>query len=137
MANREDFIREEIKKQGYNIKDFCKKINMPYTTLLSALNKSIGGMSLDNAFKVCQGLNISIELLNPYSNNAINKDNIINGIYQQLNPIGKAKADEYITDLSEQSKYTAAKTGTQNSISDEITPLFKQAVQTMTDIKQK
>lgn len=62
--NREELIKSEIKALGLTIKDFAKQINMPYTTLLSIL-KSVGGASMDNIFKICNGIHIDIELLNP------------------------------------------------------------------------
>ena len=46
------------------MKDFAKIINMPYTTLLSILNGSIGGAAMDNVLKICGALNIRIEDLN-------------------------------------------------------------------------
>ncbi|MGN0149139.1 MAG: helix-turn-helix domain-containing protein [Clostridia bacterium] len=65
--DREIFLKEKIKERGYNLKDFATKINMPYSTLLSIVNKSVGGAALDNIIKICNGLNISIEDLNPYN----------------------------------------------------------------------
>ena len=100
---RENFIKEKIRENGYSIKDFANKINMPYTTLLSIVNKSVGGASLDNIIKICNGLEISIELLNP---NIQHKNNAFLYQYNTLNETGKAKADEYIEDLADNPKYT-------------------------------
>lgn len=61
---REDYIKTLIKSHGYTLKDFAKMIHMPYTTLLSILNGSIGGAAMDNVLKICQALNIRIEELN-------------------------------------------------------------------------
>lgn len=57
--------------------------------------------------------------------------------YNSLNSLGKQKADDYINDLLVNPNYTVAETGSPNSISDELRPLFKQTMQSMTDIKQK
>ena len=103
---RENFIKEKIREKGYSIKDFANKINMPYTTLLSIVNKSVGGASLDNIIKICNGLEISIELLNP---NMQHKNNAFLCQYNTLNEKGKAKADEYIEDLADNPKYTEQK----------------------------
>lgn len=62
--NREDYIKALIKSHGYTMKNFAKIINMPYTTLLSILNGSIGGAAMDNVLKICGALNIRIEDLN-------------------------------------------------------------------------
>ena len=43
---REDFIKSLIKSHGYTLKAFAQQISMPYTTLLSILNGSLGGAAL-------------------------------------------------------------------------------------------
>jgi DNA-binding Xre family transcriptional regulator len=64
---REDYIKSLIKSHGYNLKAFAKFIEMPYTTLLSILNGSIGGAAMDNVLKICYALNIKIEDLDHLS----------------------------------------------------------------------
>ncbi|MDF2566412.1 MAG: hypothetical protein K0Q53_2816 [Massilibacillus sp.] len=61
---REDYIKSLIKSHGYNLKEFSTQIHMPYTTLLSILNGSIGGAAVDNVLKICSALHIKIEDLN-------------------------------------------------------------------------
>ena len=46
------------------MKDFAKLIHMPYTTLLSILNGSIGGAAMDNVLRISQALDFTIEELN-------------------------------------------------------------------------
>ena len=58
---REDFIKTLIKSKGYTLKAFSQEINMPYTTLLSILNGSIGGAAMDNVLKICRALNLSLD----------------------------------------------------------------------------
>lgn len=107
FMNREDFIKQEIKKQGYTLKDFAAKINMPYTTLLSIVNKSIGGASLDNIVKICTGLKLDIECLNPYNTDTLNDEHLRQ--YNKLNMLGQQKVNEYIMDLLEIPKFTEKK----------------------------
>ena len=66
-VTREDYVKTLIKARGYTFKAFAREINMPYTTLLSILNGSIGGAAMDNVLKICQALNIRIEELNQLS----------------------------------------------------------------------
>lgn len=61
---REDYVKSLIKSNGYNLKEFAAKIHMPYTTLLSILNGSIGGAALDNVLKICRALDLTVEELN-------------------------------------------------------------------------
>ena len=52
--NRENYLKSLIKEKGITLKDFAKKIEMPYSTLLSILNTSVGGASVDNVIKMLQ-----------------------------------------------------------------------------------
>ena len=61
ILTREDYIKSLIKSHGYNLKEFSTQIQMPYTTLLSILNGSIGGAAVDNMLKICYALHIKIE----------------------------------------------------------------------------
>lgn len=60
---REEFIKQLIKQNGYNIKSFAAAISIPCSTLLSMLNNSIGGASVESAIKICEKLNIPVEIL--------------------------------------------------------------------------
>ena len=68
---REEFIKNKIKENGYNLKEFANSIDMPYTTLLFVLN-DIGRTSVDNIITICKALNITIdELQNSTESNII------------------------------------------------------------------
>ncbi len=56
---REQYIKDLI-KQRYTIKKFAQKIDMPYSTLLSIINQSIGGTAIDNVMRICEGLDITL-----------------------------------------------------------------------------
>lgn len=58
---REEFLTMRIKSLG-SVKEFSTKINMPYTTLRSILT-NVGGASIDNVVKICNGLGISTATL--------------------------------------------------------------------------
>ncbi|MBU5450726.1 helix-turn-helix domain-containing protein [Acetivibrio sp. MSJd-27] len=68
---REDYLKSLIKQRGITLKDFAKKIEMPYSTLLSILNTSVGGASVDNVIKICRGLQISIAVLQGFKENEV------------------------------------------------------------------
>ena len=55
---REDYIKSLIKSHGYTLKAFSQQISMPYTTLLSILNGSIGGAAMDNVRKICRARSV-------------------------------------------------------------------------------
>ena len=60
---REDYVKHLINAQGFTIKSFASEIDMPYSTLLSMLNGSLGAAAIDNVIKICKGLNITIDEL--------------------------------------------------------------------------
>ena len=128
--NREELLLNRIKESGFNKKDFAARVDMPYSTLLSIL-KNVGGASLDNVIKICNGLDISIEILNPYANG--DHDSLIDSQYRKLNSLGKAKVAEYLEVLSESEKYTA----NTPTISDDITKELKQDATILSKQKQR
>ncbi len=59
---REIYLKNLIKNNGFTIKDFAQKIDMPYSTLLTMLNEGkIGNAAVDNVIKICKGLDITIQ----------------------------------------------------------------------------
>lgn len=63
ILTREEFIKNLIKERGFNIKSFAAHIGIPYTSLLSMLNNSIGGAAVETVIKICEELNIPVEAL--------------------------------------------------------------------------
>lgn len=62
ILTRELYLKNLIKSNGLTIKEFAKKIDMPYTTLLTMLNEEkIGSAAVDNVIKICKGLGITIQ----------------------------------------------------------------------------
>lgn len=61
---RENYIKDLIKEKGYSVKSFAEHIGIPYSTLRSILSSGVGGASVDNAIRICQGLGITVDALN-------------------------------------------------------------------------
>lgn len=53
-----------IKEQGYNLKSFSEKCNIPYTTLYGIIKNGVGKASVDNVITICRNLDITVEELN-------------------------------------------------------------------------
>lgn len=60
---REEFIKKKIREKGMTLKDYARTIGMPYSTLLSMLAGNLCGASLDNVCRICNGLDVSIGIL--------------------------------------------------------------------------
>lgn len=52
-----------IKEQGYSIRSFAQKCNIPESTLYTILKKGVGRASVDNIIIICRNLGITIEEL--------------------------------------------------------------------------
>ena len=62
ILSREIYLKNLIKNNGFTIKEFARKIDMPYSTLLTMLNEEkIGNAAVDNVIKICKGLDITIQ----------------------------------------------------------------------------
>ena len=57
---REEFLKERILNQYQSIRSFSEFIKMPYSTLTSIL-KNVGGASITNLKKICDGLDITLD----------------------------------------------------------------------------
>ncbi|WLF70440.1 XRE family transcriptional regulator [Clostridium septicum] len=94
----------------YNsIREFSKIVEIPSTTLTSALDKGIGGMAVDRIIKICETLNIDIKTFEPINNEKENlyskeeKEHLDN--FRNLNDLGKEKVNTYTKDLLDNPKY--------------------------------
>lgn len=56
-------IEQLIKEQGYNLKSFAQKCDIPYTTLYGIIKNGVGRASMDNILIICRNLNIKVEEL--------------------------------------------------------------------------
>lgn len=102
---REEFIKNLIKERGFNIKSFAAHIGIPYTSLLSMLNNSIGGAAVETVIKICEELNISVESLKAENFNSSipnikanlsNTEKELIKKYRQLNADGKERINNML-----------------------------------------
>ncbi|MTP72906.1 helix-turn-helix domain-containing protein [Turicibacter sanguinis] len=75
--NREQFLKILIESRYPNVKTFSEEIGIPYTTVRSILERGVGNARVDNVIKICKGLGISPEELNPeFKTNEIIADTV-------------------------------------------------------------
>lgn len=55
---REEYLKQLILEDSGTVKEFAKKVEMPYSTLHSIL-KNVDGAAIKNIFKICKGLGIT------------------------------------------------------------------------------
>lgn len=107
-------LKHTILSKYNSIREFSKIVEIPSTTLTSALDKGIGGMAIDRIIKICDVLNIDIKTLEPlenYSqnNNLSKEETILLSNYNKLNDNGKEEAIKRIEELTCISKYIEKK----------------------------
>lgn len=62
-----------IKDNGYNLKSFAAKCQIPYTTLYGIIKNGVGRASVDNIIIICENLGIKVEDLNDMAKGASKK----------------------------------------------------------------
>lgn len=60
-----ELIRQEIKRQYKSVRRFAIELEIPPSTLISALNKGIGGTSFGTVLNICEVLGIKTVLSDP------------------------------------------------------------------------
>lgn len=53
-------IKQEIKKQYKSVRQFTAYLDIPYTTIASALKNGVGGTAYDTVTKICKALDIQM-----------------------------------------------------------------------------
>jgi len=60
MDNLTTLIKTEIKRQYKSVRQFSQSVDIPQSTIISALRKGIGGTAFDSVVKMCDILNIKL-----------------------------------------------------------------------------
>ena len=62
MDNLTLLIKSEIKRQYKSVRQFSQCVDMPQSTIISALRKGIGGTAFESVVKMCDVLNIKLDV---------------------------------------------------------------------------
>lgn len=60
MDNLTTLIKAEIKRQYKSVRQFSQCVDIPQSTIISALRKGIGGTAFDSVVKMCEVLGIKL-----------------------------------------------------------------------------
>ncbi|NFN93654.1 helix-turn-helix transcriptional regulator [Clostridium botulinum] len=106
-------LKHIILSKYNSIREFAKIVEIPSTTLTSALDKGVGGMAVDRIIKICEVLNIDIKTFEPVNdsseNNLSKEETILLENYNKLNDLGKKEANKRVAELTEINKYIDTK----------------------------
>lgn len=104
-----EILKQEILRQYRSVRQFAMEMDIPYSTLVTALERGIEGMAYGTVIKMCDKLN-----LNPVDFSSLEKDtalgaqlieNRVMQYYLKLNQIGRDKVLELMDDFVQIDKY--------------------------------
>ena len=108
-----EILRKEILRQYKSVRAFALDMNIPYSTLVTALDRGVEGMAYGTVIKICDRLS-----LNPVDFSYLEKDaslgalvleNRVMQYYMKLNDDGREKILDLMDDLAQLEKYKAKK----------------------------
>ncbi len=108
-----EILKQEILKQYRSVRQFAIEMDIPYSTLVTALERGIEGMAYGTVIKMCDKLS-----LNPVDFTSLEGDaslgaqlleNRVMQYYMKLNTLGRDKILELMDDLVQIEKYKAKK----------------------------
>lgn len=108
--NKSEILKKEILRQYKSVRQFAIEMNIPYSTLATALDNKIDGMAYGTVLRICDKLR-----LNPIDFNSLSKISKINNLlnenhvsyyFSKLNEAGKNRLYGVLEDLVAIDKYT-------------------------------
>ena len=104
-----EILKKEILSQYKSVRQFAIEMQIPYSTLVTALDRGIEGMAYGTVSKMCDKLN-----LNPVDFSSLEKgavlgekilENRVMQYYVKLNKAGRKKVLELMEDYAQLEKY--------------------------------
>ena len=109
--NKAEVLKNEILRQYRSLRQFAMEMNIPYSTLVTALERGIEGMAYGTVIRMCDKLS-----LNPVDFKSLERDaslgeklleNRVMQNYIKLNQTGRDKILELMEDFAQIDKYKA------------------------------
>lgn len=104
-----EILKAEILKQYKSVRQFAIEMELPYSTLVTALDRGIEGMAYGTVIRICDKLS-----LNPVDFSSLEKgedlgqkllENRVMQYYVHLNKKGRKKVLEMMEDMVQLDKY--------------------------------
>lgn len=109
--SKAEILKKEILRQYRSVRQFALELGIPYSTLVTALERGIEGMAYGTVIKMCDKLS-----LNPVDFSSLERDislgeqlleNRVMQYYIRLNQNGRDKVLELMDDFVQIDKYRA------------------------------
>ena len=109
--NRAEVLKTEILRQYKSVRQFAMEMKIPYSTLVTALDRGIEGMAYGTVITMCDKLNLNPVDFTPLEEGATLGGKIVENRvmqeYVKLNKIGRKKILDLMSDYALLEKYQA------------------------------
>lgn len=104
-----EILKKEILRQYRSIRQFSLEMGIPYSTLVTALERGIDGMAYGTVIKMCDKLNLNPVDFSPLDDGAALGAKLIENrvmlSYMKLNQEGRDKVLDLMEDFAQIDKY--------------------------------
>lgn len=107
-VTKSKILKKEILNQYKSIRQFAMEMGIPYSTLVTALERGIEGMAYGTVIRICDKLNINPVTFKSLEDTTISEqllENQVMSYYVKLNQDGKDKILGLMEDFSSLKKY--------------------------------
>ena len=101
-------LKKEILSQYKSIRQFALEMGIPYSTLVTALERGIEGMAYGTVIRICDKLNLNPVTFKALENTTVSEqllENQVMSYYVKLNQEGKDKILGLMEDFTALKKY--------------------------------
>lgn len=106
-----EILKKEILGQYRSVRQFAMVMGIPYSTLVTALERGIEGMAYGTVIRICDKLNLNPVDFSPLEKDAslaaVLMENRVMQYYVKLNQDGKDKILDLMDDFVQIEKYKA------------------------------
>ena len=107
---KSELLKSKILEEYKSVRQFAVKLDIPYSTLSTALDNKIDGMAYGTVLKICEDLDLNpvdfmpLDSMDGVGRNIYSKK--IHDKYKKLNKLGRKKLEEQLEDMIQLKKYT-------------------------------
>lgn len=101
-------LKKEILSQYKSVRQFAMEMDIPYSTLVTALDRGIEGMAYGTVIRICDKLNLNPVTMRPLADVTVSEqlmENKVMSYYLKLNQEGKDKILDLMEDFAALKKY--------------------------------
>ena len=106
---KSEILKKEILKQYRSVRQFALEMSIPYSTLVTALERGIEGMAYGTVIRMCERLEINPVDFTPLDKNVPVSEQLLQNrvmqYYVRLNDTGKERILELMDDFAQIKKY--------------------------------